>query len=297
MGFTKKGLSFLHLLIFLSSFIPTHGICQEMMLLRSANTLPQSKILVWESLFFAHFAKKFDFDKEAFVRLTGDNYSFTSYTMLGYAVLDNLELLVQLPIHTKVSTQPEEKSSSTGIGDISLQTRLMLHDGSDKCPAINIGVMARWPTGNHKKKPPLGDGTMDLGFSTVITKKFGFFAGHIKLGYIFQGSNHDGTDLGDKFLYLLKTDFTVISGDYPAIKDLTLMLGLNGYLKFEDMDQYGDSIENSRQLRPLNIVPMIRWTPLEGLFIRPKAVIPIEPVARGGKYFIAQYVLDIKYSF
>ncbi|MCP4600431.1 MAG: hypothetical protein GY847_07855 [Proteobacteria bacterium] len=65
-------------------------------MLRSAKTLPQSGILLWESIYFAGLVEKYDFEKEEFVELKGDNYKFTSYTMLGYGVLDNLELLVQI---------------------------------------------------------------------------------------------------------------------------------------------------------------------------------------------------------
>ena len=216
--------------------------------------------------------------------------------MLGYGILDNLEFLVQLPVHKYVSTQEDATRSSAGIGDISLQTRLMLLDDSSKYPAINIGVMLRFPTGNDRQSPSLGDGTHDVGFSTVLTKRIGFFIGHVKLGYIFNGRDSDTINLGDKFLYMLKGDFIVVKGEHILMKELALMLGLNGNWAFENMDSVG-AIDNSHQYRPLNIVPMIRWTLLKGLFIRPRVVIPIRPLAEGGRYFAAQYILDVKYSF
>jgi hypothetical protein len=285
------------LLIAILSVIPAEALCQEVLLLRGANTLDQGEILLWESVFFAPLSEKYDFQKEDFVDLEGDNYKLTSYTMLGFGVLDNLELLIQVPVLKNVSTQEGETSSSAGIGDVSLQTRLMLADGSGRCPAINIGTMLRFPTGNWRDGPALGDGTIDLAFSTVITKKIGFFIGHVKLGYIFNGADSDTVNVGDKFLYMLKGDFVVLRGDYPLMKELALMIGLCGDFNFEDIDANGEHVDNSRQYRPLNISPMIRWTPIKKFFIRPRVVIPIKPLASGGKIYTVQYVLDLKYSF
>jgi hypothetical protein len=81
------------------------------------------------------------------------------------------------------------------------------------------------------------------------------------------------------------------------MEELTLMLGLCGDMKQDDVDAEGETIVNSRQYQPLKISPMIRWTPAKGLFIRPRVIIPIKPLASGGKIFAAQYVLDVKYSF
>ncbi len=293
----QKRITATYVITILTVFIPDGSVCQELILLRSAKTLPQNGVLLWESLFFTPLMERYDSEREGFVDLKGNNYKFASYTMFGYGVLDYLELLIQLPVHRNVSTQEGETSSSAGIGDISLQTRLMLHDDSGKCPAINIGTMLRFPTGNERERPSLGDGTIDLGFSAVLTKKIGFFIGHIKLGYIFNGRNSGAIIFGDKLLYMLKGDFIVVSADRLLLKELSLMLGLSGNLLLDDIDLDGQDIDNSHQYRPLNIVPMIRWTPVQNFFMRPRVVIPIKPLVEGGKYFAAQYVLDVKYSF
>lgn len=286
-----------YVLIVIVAMLPPESRSQEVILLRSAKTLAQDEILTWESFYFAPLIAKYDFTKEKFVGLDGDNYKFTSYTMLGYGITNRVELLVQLPVYGNIATQEGKTSRSAGVGDISLQTRFMLNDGKEKCPAINVGIMARFPTGNILDKTSFGKGTIGLGISTIITKKIDFFIGHLKLGYIFNGTNSERINQGDKLLYMVKGDFIVLSGDYPMMKELALMIGLSGSWAFEDINSADERLGNTRQYRPLNIVPMIRWTPMVGLFIRPKVIIPIKPLAQGGKYCAAQYVLDVKYSF
>jgi hypothetical protein len=255
--------------------------------------LPEQKILVWESLFLSFPQEKYDSDKEEFVDLGADSHSFTSYTMLGYGIVDNLELLVQLPVHWKT----QEPDESVGIGDVSIQPRLLLYKGEGAYPSVNLGVMLRFPTGDEHEKPSLGDGTLDLGFSTVITEKIGFFVGHLKFGYIFNGRKPDEVNLGDKVMYMVKADFIVVAGDYPAMKQLALMLGFCGNWKFDDRSVDGDRVKHTHQYRPLQIAPMIRWTFAKGMFIRPKVVVPIKALATGGKYFPVQYVLDASFTF
>ncbi len=270
---------------------------QEMLLMRSAKTLPRKGLLLWESAFFADLTGKYDFEESRFVDSKGTNYKFTSYTMLGYGILDNAEFLVQLPVHHKASTKEDETNKSTGFGDMSLQTRLLAYEGNQIWPQVNFSAMLRFPTGNDKDNPPIGDSTLDLGLSTVITKKISIFTGHVKLGYIFNGRTLESVNLGDQFLYMLKGDFIIVKGNYTWMKELTFMLGLNGNFRFEDTDTDGNHVDNSYQYRPLNIVPMIRWIPVKGLFMRPRVIIPIRPFARGGTICAIQYVLDLKYSF
>lgn len=292
-----KAAGILYLLLALSIYLPPPVSCQELILMRSAKTLSQNQIMIWESLFFAPLTKKYNFEREKFLDLKGDNYSFTAYSMLGYGLTDHVELLIQVPVPVRIATDEGVTNSSAGIGDASLQGRLMLHGGEGPFPALNLGFMLRFPTGNNREKPPLGDGTIDLGFSLVMTKRFGFFVLHLKSGYIFNGENGDATDIGDKFLYMVKGDFIVASGDYTALKELALMLGVCGNWKLKDMDTNGDYLDNTQQYRPFNIAFMIRWTPVKGLFIRPRVIVPIEPLSRGGKLYAAQYVMDFKYSF
>ena len=212
-------------------------------------------------------------------------------------MLDNLEFLVQLPVVWNVSTQADKTYSAAGPGDVALQTKLMLTDGKVGGPAVNIGTMVRFPTGDATENPALGGGTFDLGFSAVFTKKIYLFTGHVKFGYIYSGSDVGGIDVGDKFLYMLKADFAVVKGERPPMKELALMVGLCGDLEFEGNGAEGRPVSNTGQYRPLKIALMVKWVPLKRLFIRPRVVIPMKPLARGGKIFAAQYVLDLGYRF
>jgi hypothetical protein len=288
------------LLLFLYvSLVSYDATGQELILCRSAKTLPQKKVLIWESSFFADFKHKYDYDIKKYSELEGDNYKFTSYTMLGYGILDNLELLVQFPVYYryKESAMDGERQHLTGFGDMSLQTRVMVYRGKGKLPSANVGFIVRFPSGDDKSTPPIGDGTTDLGFSSVVSWKINFFVGHFKLGYIFNGRNGSGANIGDSFLYMLKGDFILFRGNSPAMKELALMVGVNANLKFKDTDFDGEHLANSYQYRPLNIVAMLRWTPVKGFFMRPRVIIPIEPLSSGGKLYVIQYILDLKYSF
>ncbi|MCP4198418.1 MAG: hypothetical protein GY762_14815 [Proteobacteria bacterium] len=141
-----------------------------------------------------------------------------------------------------------------------------------------------------------GDGTTDYELSTVVTWGINFFVGHFKLGYIFNGRNDSGLNLGDKFLYMLKGDFIVLRGNYTAMKRLAVEMGLNGSMKFKDRDADGEYVDNSYIYRPLNIVTMVKWTSVKGFFVRPRLIIPITPLAKGGRIG-AVVVLDLAYSF
>ncbi|MCP4674725.1 MAG: transporter, partial [Deltaproteobacteria bacterium] len=232
----KEITAFRIILTILLLFVTGEAVCQELLLMRSAKTLPEKGALVWESTFFTTFTHKYDFEKKRFTDLRGDNYKLTSFTMLGYGILNNLELLAQLPIHYNTSTKEGKTDTSLGVGDMSLQTRIMVCAGDKIWPAINFSAMLRFPSGDDKGNPRLGDGTIDYGFSTVVTKRAGFFIAHIKFGYIFNGRDSNNTKLGDQFLYMLKGDFILVDGNHTAMKELTLMIGINGNLKAENTD-------------------------------------------------------------
>jgi hypothetical protein len=270
---------------------------QEVLLLRSARNIPAGRVLLWQSFFYGEQALEYDFDDERFEDVPGDDGSFTSYTMLGYGLLDSLELLVQIPVHHRRAPVEDSPATNAGFGDLSLETRIMASDGSGGWPLIGFGVMLRFPTGASDRAPPLGDGSLDLGLSTIFTRRFGFLVAHLKLGGYFNGTGERDVDLGDELLYMLKGDFIIAEKKGAPLEELALLIGLNGKLHFEDRDADGKPIPRTRVMRPLSFVPMIKWTPVRRFFVRPKLVIPLTPVASGGKLYPIQYVLDLRLLF
>lgn len=122
------------------------------LLWRSAKTLPQGGMLIWDSLFYADLTEEYDWDKKDWIKLDGDYSKFTSVTMLGYGITDQLEILGHIPVHSWIVAG----KTTTGVGDMSLQTRYLLNKGSGSWPLMNVYAFVRFPTGDDEKSPAVG---------------------------------------------------------------------------------------------------------------------------------------------
>ena len=256
------------------------------LLWRSAKTLTQGGILIWDSLFYADLTEKYDWNKKDWVDLSGDYSKFTSLTMFGYGITDQLEILGHIPIHRWTSAG----ESTTGIGDMSLQIRYLLNNNSKSWPFVNIYAFVRFPTGDDEESPAVGDGTTDFALGTNIqTQKIGKFSGLLKMGYVFNGKDDADIDLGDEFRYCLKAN-------YHLKKSIILSCNLMGIKTYKKKDADGNKIENTRKNR-LYVVPMVIWSPVKGLKIKPKLKVPIRSECKGGNLFDVQYILECYYCF
>lgn len=276
--------------VILSSTLNAHAQDCTPLMWRSAKTLSQGGVLIWDSLFYANLVEKYDWDKKDWIRLAGDNSKFSSVTMLGYGITDNLEFLAHIPVFSWTSTKSGDTNTETGIGDMSVQTRYFLNRGSKKWPLVNVSAFARFPTGDDETSPALGDGTTDFAVGTTVqTQKIGNFYGILKLGYVFNGETDNDIDLGDEFMYCLKAN-------YQLTKDLKLSCNLRGTIAAKQEDADGNKIDDTQKKR-LYVCPMVIWSPVKGLKIKPKLKIPLKSESEGGKLFDVQYVLECWYVF
>ena len=270
---------------------------QDALLLRRGTTLPQGTVMVWESLSFTEFTHMYDNDKGQWASLPGDNRGFSSLTLVGAGLSERFEILLHLPLVHRVSTVDRSTSRAGGLGDISVQTRLNLTHGLRHWPAVALSGLARLPSGDDSSSPTLGDGSTDYGFALVVTKTFGRSAVHLKLGHYINGRAPDETNLGDRMLYMIKADYAVVRSQSRFLRELVIMLGTSGRLDYAGSGPHGTRIANTREYRPLNIVPMLRWTPVAGFFVRPRVVVPVRALAEGGKIGAVTCILDTMLSF
>jgi hypothetical protein len=276
------------LIILISAYAASLS-AQNLFVARGAKTLPQKGILLWQSFYYYDFDKSYNKTTGEFSKINGDNSKFSSITMLGYGILNTLEIVTQIPFYRYEATKNGNTDTSDGLGDIVLQTRYMLYAGNEYLPAFNVSLMGRFPTGDEDEVPALGDGTYDFGIVTFVSKKIMRFSSHLKLAYVFNGENDEDVDIGDEFVYALKCDFTLI-------QQIRIALQFAGFLKDEDRDKNDDKIKYSDRER-MTIIPMINFRPIKGLNIRPKVIFPIESQCKGGKLADRTYVIDIFYAF
>ncbi len=285
-----KKLTILKILILIAIAVTGSSLyAQNLYVARGAKTLPQNGILLWHSFFYYDFDKSYNKVEDKFKDLKGDNSKFTSVSMLGYGILDNLEIVAQVPVYRFEATKNDDTDKSAGFGDIVLQTRYMAFKGNDYFPAVTISAFGRFPTGDEDETPALGDGTYDFGIITFISKKIADFSANFKAAYVFNGENDDDTNIGNEFVYALKCD-------YVLFKQLKIGLQFAGFLKGKDRDSHDDKIAYSDKDR-MNIIPMINFRPIKGLNIRPKIIFPIESQCKGGKIADRTYAIDLFYSF
>jgi hypothetical protein len=277
--------------------LPRPSRAQDALLLRDASTLPRGKTLLWESLVFVELTHRYDFERERFAALDGDNRGFTALTIMGHGVSDRLEILLHLPFQHKVATAQEKTTSAGGLGDLSVQARMGLVRGRGPWPSVVLSGLVRLPSGDDDGRPALGDGTTDYAVALILTESLDRLRWHLKLGYYVNGKTPGGVEIGDSFLYMLKVDLVVVRSTKTSPQELAVMLGVCGRLDHADTDRLGRRLPETRQYRPVNIVPMVRWTPVEGLAVRPRVVVPIRPLAEGGKIGAVQPALDVRYSF
>ncbi len=79
-------------------------------------------------------------------------------------------------------------------------------------------------------------------------------------------------------------------------KDLKLSCNLRGTKTYKKEDADGNKIENTRKNR-LYVIPMVIWSPVKGLKIKPKLKVPIRSACKGGNLFDVQYILECWYCF
>jgi len=263
------------------------------LLWRGARTMKQGSLIGMVGIYYKDLSQAYDWTNDEWKDLTDTYLEYGANLMVGYGILDNLELLVHLPVLMKDYEVQGSSLSSSGIGDLFPKIRFMALPASKGMPIFfTLVAAARFPTGDKDASPPLGDGTIDFGGGFLLmTKKFSNFKFHLKGGYWYNGKTDADVDLGDLVIGIGKIDYHAAPGVMP-------FLNLTGKYLFAKKDSAGNEVTHSEKQR-FEVIPGLVWKPIKGLSIRPKVKLPIPTPSlnKGGKLYTFMPGLDVWYVF
>ena len=186
-----------------------------------------------------------------------------------FAPLKNLEVGVHAPLFAK----SKDTLSSFGLGDAWFKARYGILQGKVVPVKLTFTAAAVFPTASEDANPSLGDRTLDFGFGLIgQTQSLAGFIGHLRLGYWLNGKVTSGETekaQGNMIEYVAKVD-------HNLSKAFSLFLCGVGTMQSE-----GDgNVETNRH--SLCIGAVVKPLPVLKLSIRPKVLIPLEGLSKGG---------------
>ncbi len=251
------------------------------LLWRGPKTIGKGKFIAMLGLGYWKVNQKYDWPNKEWQSLDSDKQTtvINGHFMLGYAPIKKFELLAHIPLMSKT----KDTLSSFGMQDIWLKARYNVIGGKAK-PFLTGVITGRFPTSSKDARPRLDDQTLDFALGAMFMKKMKPVVLHLKGGYWLNGKKEDETDVGDAVEGIFKLDY--IFG-----KKIKGFLNINGMYTFQKKDSTGAAIENSEKLR-MNITPGLVLKPIPGLIVRPKLIIPLKMVNKGGAAFTWKAGLD-----
>jgi len=186
-----------------------------------------------------------------------------------FSPFKNLEVGAVAPVFSKSN----EAASSFGIGDAWIKARYGLLQAKMSPVKLTFSAAAILPTAPEDAKPSLGDRTLDLGFGLVAqTMKFAGFVGHARAGYWLNGKKTVGEvkkTQGNMLEYIAKVDYVFGSR-------ASMFLTVAG-----TMQAAGDG--NAQTTRHgLSVGAVLKPLPVVKLAVRPKLILPLEALSKGG---------------
>lgn len=116
-----------------------------------------------------------------------------------YGITDNFSIFITLPI---AASYKYEDNHSSGLGDASFQFEYAYYTKDTKKYSEEATIIANFilPTGSSKKQPPTGFGSPSFMLGTGYARTYVDWFGYTFQGTI-QTTSHDGTKLGNEYLY------------------------------------------------------------------------------------------------
>ncbi|MEO0081058.1 MAG: hypothetical protein ABIL25_02050 [candidate division WOR-3 bacterium] len=239
---------------------------------RGAGTLKPKQFIAQLDLAYSQTAKTYNWTDKKWDTLAAKKKTTTisGMLLLGYAPLKKWEILAMVPLASK----SQDTLSSMGVGDVELHTRYQFI--ADKKAPVKLTAAAAFglPTSNKDAKPKIGDGKMSGGLGLIATtKSFGKIVGHLRAAYWLNGKVNDTTKVGNMFEYVTKLD-------YDFTKSFQLWLSLVGTMQAKT-EVNGTAVDKTQQDRHVTQVGAV-VKPVPVLSIRPKVMVPIAALCKGG---------------
>lgn len=257
------------------------------LLWRGPKTAPKGKPIFMVGLGYSKTDKSYNWADEEWAEIANNNQTsvINSHFMIGYAPMNKWEIMAHIPVMYK----SRDTLSSFGLQDIWIKTRYNLLGG--KTTPYLTGVAAvRIPTANEDANILLDDRTLDFAVGALYMHTMNPVLLHLKAGYWLNGSKETATgdvNMGDNIEVIIKPEYVFT----PKVK---AFLNFTWVETFKSKDEDGNDIENSEKRR-LTVTPGIVAKPAPGLSIRPKLLIPIDAINKGGSNFTWKIGLDVWY--
>jgi hypothetical protein len=257
------------------------------LLWRGPKTAPQGKPIFMVGLGYSKTDKSYNWADEEWTEIAGDNQTtvINSHFMLGYAPVNKWEVMTHIPVMYK----SRDTLSSLGFQDIWLKTRYNFLGGKTS-PYLTGVAAVRVPTASEDADILLDDRTIDFALGALFMQTFNPVIIHLKAGYWLNGSKETAAgdvNVGDDIEIILKPEYVFT----PKVK---AFLNFTWVETLKSKDEGGNDITNSEKRR-LTVSPGIVAKPIPGLSVRPKLLIPIEAVNKGGSNFTWKIGLDLWY--
>jgi hypothetical protein len=115
---------------------------------------------------------------------------------LCYGATDWLTLQAAVPLEDRFTElmEPEGQETSTGLGDVVIDSRMQVVRGLSGYPRVALLAGVRFPTGNAEGTLPLSDGSTDLLVGGAVTHAAGLLMAHASVVYWVNGEGEGGLD-------------------------------------------------------------------------------------------------------
>jgi hypothetical protein len=188
-----------------------------------ANTMPQKHFMYEAHFFYLDYTYRYDYSGEEWIEFPSyhSNVKFGILSEIHYGIFDFVTARLTAPLIFR-TIDYGTKETSTGVGDLIVDVKYRIFEGSDALPIISFMGGVRLPTGDSESEVPLGDGSFDVAGGVLIMKKLGSFASHLNGGYWYNGKSESGEQIEDIVFY-------DVALEYEIAQPLTAIAELNGY--------------------------------------------------------------------
>jgi len=260
---------------------------------RGPENLDSLQFHIQESFYFSDInSDTYDWSNKTYNSLSSDRkpyYDLTSYTIIGFGIIKELEFFMILPlVHKEHTDGGLDTDPITALGDFTLFIRGYILKGSFK---LNASIWVNFPTGSVDSGSTSSflqttNRTYDVGLGLIAAYDFG-----------------NGLSLDATFAYvfntnysyrILITDYTVDNGDniiysltanYKFLSKFRIGLMFSGkytsQLKLQTNSGTFDS-QAETEIHRFYITPILGFSPSENLTLNLKFLFVIPPLCYGG---------------
>ncbi|MDP8240158.1 MAG: transporter [Candidatus Hatepunaea meridiana] len=263
------------------------GSADAQILWRGAKTMKQGSFIAMGEWYYINYTKQWNTTDEKWDDLaSGVSSSKWGFeTMFGYAITNDWEAHLHVPIKFWKSESGGVENSESGLGDICFKTRYAVMPWAKDTHGLTLTGHIRLGTGDKNKG--LGDETTDFGISAIFsTAWMGKSRGHLKANYWINGENDDNFKPGNELKVILKYDYNYSPKLMPFVTFIPYMVA--------EKENDGNAVTDSDKTRYTFVLGGV-FKPQKGIFVRPKIAFALG--GKTGNNYSFKPVLDLWYIF